>query len=164
MKFGMATHAQFKRDIADRLAHKELYKRVEHAPEKQLDLLIVVDQMLTGFDSKWVNTLYLDKELKYANLIQAFSWTNRLFGKDKPFGTVRYYRRPHTMKHNIDNAVQLYSGDKPLALFVDKLKFNLKRINFTYQEIWQLFKSANISNFDKLPSDKESLWSICQIV
>ncbi|WP_180041969.1 type I restriction endonuclease subunit R [Acinetobacter sp. YH16039] len=156
MKFSMATHAKFKRDIADRLAHKELYKRVEHTPEKQLDLLIVVDQMLTGFDSKWVNTLYLDKMLEYANLIQAFSRTNRLFGKDKPFGTIRYYRRPHTMKRNIDEAVQLYSGDKPLALFVDKLEMNLKRINFTYQEICQLFKSAKITNFDKLPSDKES--------
>lgn len=156
MKFSMATHAHFKRDLADRLAHKERYKRVEHTPEQQLDLLIVVDQMLTGFDSKWVNTLYLDKMLEYANLIQAFSRTNRLFGKDKPFGTIRYYRRPHTMKRNIDEAVQLYSGDKPLALFVDKLEMNLKRINFIYQEICQLFKSAKISNFDKLPSDKES--------
>jgi len=156
MKFSMATHAQFKRDIADRLAHKERYKRVEHTPEQQLDLLIVVDQMLTGFDSKWVNTLYLDKMLEYANLIQAFSRTNRLFGKDKPFGTIRYYRRPHTMKRNIDEAVQLYSGDKPLALFVDKLEMNLKRINFTYLEIYQLFKSSKITNFDKFPSDKES--------
>ncbi|WP_422470454.1 type I restriction endonuclease subunit R, partial [Acinetobacter sp. BJFS-203] len=118
MEFSLATHAKMKRDIADRLAHKELYKRVEHTPEKQLDLLIVVDQMLTGFDSKWVNTLYLDKILEYANLIQAFSRTNRLFGKDKPFGIIRYYRRPHTMKRNIDAAVKLYSGDKPLALFV----------------------------------------------
>lgn len=156
MKFSMATHAQFKRDLADRLAHKERYKRVEHTPEQQLDLLIVVDQMLTGFDSKWVNTLYLDKMLEYANLIQAFSRTNRLFGKDKPFGTIRYYRRPHTMKRNIDEAVKLYSGDKPLALFVDKLEMNLKRINFIYLEICQLFKSAKITNFDKLPSDKES--------
>ncbi|MEG2272603.1 MAG: HsdR family type I site-specific deoxyribonuclease, partial [Acinetobacter sp.] len=101
MEFSLATHAKMKRDIADRLAHKELYKRVEHTPEKQLELLIVVDQMLTGFDSKWVNTLYLDKMLEYANLIQAFSRTNRLFGKDKPFGIIRYYRRPHTMKRNI---------------------------------------------------------------
>ena len=126
MEFNLATHAKMKRDIADRLAHKELYKRVEHTPEKQLELLIVVDQMLTGFDSKWVNTLYLDKMLEYANLIQAFSRTNRLFGKDKPFGIIRYYRRPHTMKRNIDAAVKLYSGDKPLALFVDKLQDNLK--------------------------------------
>ncbi|WP_336152221.1 type I restriction endonuclease subunit R [Acinetobacter sp. 99] len=155
MEFSLATHAKMKRDIADRLAHKELYKRVEHSPEKQLELLIVVDQMLTGFDSKWVNTLYLDKMLEYANLIQAFSRTNRLFGKDKPFGIIRYYRRPHTMKRNIDAAVKLYSGDKPLALFVDKLQDNLKKLNSFFTDIEQLFKSAGIENFEKLPEDKE---------
>lgn len=156
MEFSLATHAKMKRDIADRLAHKELYKRVEHTPEKQLDLLIVVDQMLTGFDSKWVNTLYLDKMLEYANLIQAFSRTNRLFGKDKPFGIIRYYRRPHTMKRNIDAAVKLYSGDKPLALFVDKLQDNLKRLNAIFTDLEQLFKNAGIKNFEKLPEDKEA--------
>lgn len=156
MEFSLATHAKMKRDIADRLAHKELYKRVEHTPEKQLELLIVVDQMLTGFDSKWVNTLYLDKVLEYANLIQAFSRTNRLFGKDKPFGIIRYYRRPHTMKRNIDAAVKLYSGDKPLALFVDKLQDNLKKLNTIFMDIEQLFKSTGIENFEKLPEDKET--------
>lgn len=156
MEFSLATHAKMKRDIADRLAHKELYKRVEHTPEKQLDLLIVVDQMLTGFDSKWVNTLYLDKMLEYANLIQAFSRTNRLFGKDKPFGIIRYYRRPHTMKRNIDSAVKLYSGDKPLALFVNKLQDNLDKLNTIFTDIEQLFKSAGIENFEKLPEDKEA--------
>lgn len=156
MEFSLATHAKMKRDIADRLAHKELYKRVEHSPEKQLELLIVVDQMLTGFDSKWVNTLYLDKMLEYANLIQAFSRTNRLFGKDKPFGIIRYYRRPHTMKRNIDAAVKLYSGDKPLALFVDKLQDNLKRLNAIFTDIEQLFKNSSIENFEKLPEDKEA--------
>ncbi|MFW2162761.1 type I restriction endonuclease subunit R [Acinetobacter beijerinckii] len=156
MEFSLATHAKMKRDIADRLAHKELYKRVEYTPEKQLDLLIVVDQMLTGFDSKWVNTLYLDKMLEYANLIQAFSRTNRLFGKDKPFGIIRYYRRPHTMKRNIDAAVKLYSGDKPLALFVDKLQDNLNKLNSIFIDIEQLFKNAGIENFEKLPEDKEA--------
>ncbi|MFA2944081.1 HsdR family type I site-specific deoxyribonuclease [Acinetobacter pittii] len=156
MEFTLANHAKMKTDIADRLSHKETYKRIEHTPEKQLDLLIVVDQMLTGFDSKWVNTLYLDKVLEYANLIQAFSRTNRLFGKDKPFGIIRYYRRPHTMKRNIDAAVKLYSGDKPLALFVDKLPSNLKHINETFDKIDDLFKNAKVSNFDKLPQDDQS--------
>ena len=94
--FSIATHARFKKDLSLRLAHKEQYKRIEREPEKQLDLLIVVDQMLTGFDSKWVNTLYMDKILEYENIIQAFSRTNRLFGPDKPFGIIRYYRKPHT--------------------------------------------------------------------
>ncbi|MBK5203749.1 MAG: type I restriction endonuclease subunit R, partial [Prolixibacteraceae bacterium] len=67
--FTLANHYKFKKDIAARLAHKEPYIRIERTPEKQLDLLIVVDQMLTGFDSKWLNTLYLDKVLKYENII-----------------------------------------------------------------------------------------------
>ena len=79
-----------KKDIVARLAHKKPYQRLK--PEEQVDLLIVVDQMLTGFDSKWVNTLYMDKVLKYENIIQAFSRTNRIFGPEKPFGTIKYYR------------------------------------------------------------------------
>ena len=76
-EFGIASHAAFKKRSFLRLAHKEQYKYIEKTPEKQLDLLIVVDQMLTGFDSKWVNTLYLDKVLEYENIIQAFSRTNQ---------------------------------------------------------------------------------------
>ena len=83
------------------MAHKKPYERIERTPEKQLDLLIVVDQMLTGFDSKWLNTLYMDKKRTYENIIQAFSRTNRLFGPDKPFGTIRYYRYPSTMERNM---------------------------------------------------------------
>ena len=95
--FTIPTFAKMKKDIAARLAHKKPYERIANEPEKQIDLLIVVDQMLTGFDSKWINTLYMDKVLLYENIIQAFSRTNRLFGPDKPFGTIRYYRKPHTM-------------------------------------------------------------------
>lgn len=151
--FAIATHAKFKKDISARLAHKAPYLWMERTPEKQIDLLIVVDQMLTGFDSKWVNTLYLDKLLHYENIIQAFSRTNRLFGPDKPFGTIRYYRKPHTMEKNIERAVKLYSGDKPLGLFADRLQQNLIRINAIYSEIVDLFNNANIGDFKKLPDD-----------
>lgn len=152
--FTIPTHAAFKKDLALRLAHKEQYKRIEREPEKQLDLLIVVHQMLTGFDSKWINTLYMDKILMYENIIQAFSRTNRLFGPDKPFGTIRYYRRPHTMERNIQEAVKLYSGDKPIGLFVEKLSYNLKKMNAIYGDIALLFRSAGIPDFEKLPEDK----------
>ena len=149
--YTLATHAKFKKDIAARLAHKAPYVRIETAPEKQLDLLIVVDQMLTGFDSKWVNTLYLDKVIKYENIIQAFSRTNRLFGPDKPFGTIRYYRFPHTMEQHINRAIELYSGDRPIDLFADRLEQNLNSINFVFNEISQLFSSAGVENFERLP-------------
>ncbi len=154
-EFTIATHSSFKKDISMRLAHKGNYKRIVKTPDQQLDLLIVVDQMLTGFDSKWINTLYLDKVLEYENIIQAFSRTNRLFDNEKPFGVIRYYRRPHTMKRNIEKAVKLYSGDKPIGLFVDKLPENLNHLNNTFKEIDELFKHANIENFEKLPEEKE---------
>ena len=151
--FSLKIFAKFKKNIASRLAHKKPYTAIEKTPEKQIDLLIVVDQMLTGFDSKWINTLYMDKVLEYANIIQAFSRTNRLFGTDKPFGTIRYYRKPHTMQENINKAVKLYSGDKPLGLFADKLESNLKKLNTLFDEIHELFENAKISNFEKLPDD-----------
>jgi len=156
--FTLANHAKFKKDLAARLAHKKPYLRIDKTPEQQIDLLIVVDQMLTGFDSKWLNTLYLDKLLKYESIIQAFSRTNRLYLEhEKPFGTIRYYRYPHSMERNINDAVKLYSGDKPVGLFVDKLPHNLKKINALYDDIAELFDNAGVNNFEKLPTDS----SVC---
>ncbi len=152
-KFDLGSHGNFKKDLAARLAHKVPYTRIEAEPEKRLDLLIVVNQMLTGFDSKWVNTLYLDKLLEYENIIQAFSRTNRLFGPDKPFGTIRYYRKPHTVKRNVDAAVKLYSGDKPIGLFAERLPHNLERMNASFAEISAIFDAAGIEAFMKLPDD-----------
>ncbi|MFJ5622944.1 type I restriction endonuclease subunit R [Peribacillus loiseleuriae] len=153
-KFSMKSYDKLKKDIASRLAHKDLYKFLERTPEKQLDLLIVVDQMLTGFDSKWINTLYMDKKLWYENIIQAFSRTNRLFGPEKRFGTIRYYRYPHTMEQNIEKAVKLYSGHKPIGLFVEKLEYNLNKLNAIFDDISELFTRSGIPNFEKLPDDR----------
>lgn len=152
-KFEMKTFGGLKKDIALRLAHKEQYKLVERTSAMQIDLLIVVDQMLTGFDSKWVNTLYMDKKMEFENIIQAFSRTNRLFGPDKPFGTIRYYRKPHTMERNIEAAVKSYSGDKPIGLFVPKLEQNLIRLNDIFEEIAQFFGGKENASFEKLPDD-----------
>lgn len=151
--FTIPTFAKYKKDVAARLAHKKPYLGIDRTPEKQLNLLIVVDQMLTGFDSKWVNTLYLDKLLKYEGLIQAFSRTNRLFGPEKPFGTIRYYRKPYTMERNVESAFKLYSGDKPLGLFAEKLEKNLEKMNAIYQDIQDLFDAAGVVNFEKLPKE-----------
>jgi len=152
-KFDLGSHANFKKDLAARLAHKRPYLRLESEPEKKLDLLIVVNQMLTGFDSKWINTLYLDKLLEYENIIQAFSRTNRLFGPDKPFGTIRYYRKPHTMKRNVAAAVKLYSGDRPIGLFADRLPINLERMNSSFAEMAAIYSAAGIADFMRLPDD-----------
>ena len=151
--FKIATFDKMKKDIAARLAHKKPYERIELNSNKQIDILIVVNQMLTGFDSKWINTLYLDKMIEYENIIQAFSRTNRLFGPDKPFGIIRYYRRPHTMEENISKAIKLYSGDKPFGLFANKLNYNLKVLNDVFCQIKLLFENAGITDFEKLPDN-----------
>ena len=150
--FDIGGYAKFKKDVAARLSHKKPYERIK--PDQQLDLLIVVNQMLTGFDSKWINTLYLDKVLVYQNLIQAFSRTNRLFNiNEKPFGSIRYYRMPHTMKRNIEDAVKLYSGDRPRGLFADHLPDNIEHMNQTFKEMFDLFQSAGIPELDRVPED-----------
>lgn len=151
--YGVATFAVMKKDMSNRLAHKEAYKHLEQG--KQIDILIVVNQMLTGFDSKWVNTLYLDKYYKpdqAHDLIQAISRTNRPQDKrEKPFGTIRYYRKVHSMKRNIDDAIRMYSGGRPFGVFVDRLPHNLLRINHIFTEIKELFEAAEIENFSRLP-------------
>ena len=154
--YTIPTFHKMKKDISARLAHKDSYRLVERTPEKQLDLLIVVNQMLTGFDSKWVNTLYMDKVMKYQDIIQAFSRTNRLFGPDKPFGTIKYYRRPHTMEKLIEAAVKLYSGDRPFGMFAEKLDKNIKNMNAVYAQIKSLFEAEGIENFSKLPGGTEA--------
>lgn len=149
--FTIPTHDKFKKDLSNRLAHKRPYINLK--PEQRIDLLIVVSQMLTGFDSKWINTLYVDKLMESANLIQAFSRTNRLFGPEKPFGTIKYYLRPHTMERNIENAVREYSGDRPFALFVNKLDINIGGMNQKFEEMRQLFEREKIENFSRLPEE-----------
>lgn len=155
-RFTVATYQKYKTDVCWRLAHKESYKGIENNnPQEKLDLLIVVDQMLTGYDSKWINVLYLDKKLENEMIVQAFSRTNRIFGSEKPHGIIKWYRYPHTMKANIEKAFKLYSGNKPYGYFVDKLEGNLMNMNHRYEEIKHLFESNGIINFSKNPDSKE---------
>lgn len=153
--FSLSTSAAFKKDISNRLAHKKPYTNIQD--KDKIGLLIVVDQLLTGFDSKWLNTLYLDKILKYESIIQAFSRTNRVYNEqEKPFGIIKFYRKTYTMENNIKKAIDLYSGDKPFQLFVPKLEENLSKVNEIYKEIENLFRSENIENFASLPTEPEN--------
>ncbi len=154
MTYKLANYAKYKKDVAKRLAHKKPYIGIETDHSKQIDLLIVVTQMLTGYDSKWVNTLYVDKTMKYVDIIQAFSRTNRLFGPDKPFGIIKYYSYPYTMEQNINDALEVYV-DRPLGVFVDKLEKNLSNINQRFLTIRDIFYSHDIKNFEVLPDTRE---------
>lgn len=102
-------------DITKRLAHKKPYnQKLTEEDEKlnpqRLDLVIVSDQLLTGFDSKYVNTIYIDKILKEGLLIQAMSRTNRTIDKNaKPHGKVRFFRKGDMMEENVKNALVIYT-------------------------------------------------------
>ena len=151
--FQQSTYAKYKKDVARRLAHKKPYAHIDQ--EHQLDLLIVVTQMLTGYDSKYVNTLYADKLLEYVDVIQAFSRTNRLFGPEKPHGIIKFFTRPNRMEKNIEDALELYV-DQPLSVFVDKLEANLEKINKAFRAIEVLFTAEGIEYFSRLPMAEAS--------
>ncbi len=94
-------------DIVKRLAHKGNYSA---DGTQYIDLVIVSDQLLTGFDSKYVNVIYLDKIMREGPLIQAMSRTNRIFDdRSKPYGKVRFYRDPDQMRENVENALRIYT-------------------------------------------------------
>ena len=154
-KFTLETYDQMKTNVSWRLAHKEHFKNL--SKDQQLNILIVVNQMLTGFDSKYVNVLYLDKILDYENLIQAMSRTNRIFGNEKRHGIIHFYRKPHTMKKNVEEAVKTYSGENTQGVFVNKLPANLKKMEQTYDEIKDLFEKAGCSDFSSLPEDEATV-------
>lgn len=75
---------------------------------QKIDVAIVVDMLLTGFDSKFLNTLYVDKNLKHHGLIQAFSRTNRVLNDTKPYGNILDFRQQQS---NVDEAIALFSGE-----------------------------------------------------
>lgn len=85
------------------------HKWAEYPREEKIDITIVVDMLLTGFDSKYLGILYVDKELKYHGLIQAFSRTNRILNKTKNFGKILDFRFQESA---VNQAVQLFSGLK----------------------------------------------------
>ncbi|MFN4315481.1 MAG: type I restriction endonuclease subunit R [Chitinophagaceae bacterium] len=99
---------QYYQDVQQRIKdHK--YPNADYAANNKIDIVIVVDMLLTGFDSKYLNTLYVDKNLKYHGLIQAFSRTNRVLNDSKPYGTIIDFRGQQPA---VDDAIELFSGEK----------------------------------------------------
>ena len=95
-------------DVQKRIKdHK--YTNADYPHKHKIDVTIVVDMLLTGFDSKYLNTLYVDKNLKHHGLIQAFSRTNRILNDTKPYGNVMDFRQ---QQNEVDAAIALFSGEK----------------------------------------------------
>ncbi|WP_413627765.1 HsdR family type I site-specific deoxyribonuclease [Fructilactobacillus vespulae] len=97
-------------DVAKRTARNEGPYQVLK-PEQEIDLTIVVNRLLTGFDAPRLNTLYMDKVMKYQGLIQAYARTNRLNSKDKTQGNVVVFRRPELMEARTKDAFEKYAGE-----------------------------------------------------
>jgi type I restriction enzyme R subunit len=95
-------------DVQERIKDQQ-YPNQDYPHTQKIDIVIVVDMLLTGFDSKYLGALYVDKPLKYHGLIQAFSRTNRVLNDTKPYGKVLDFRQ---QKDAVDAAVTLFSGEK----------------------------------------------------
>ena len=95
-------------DVQKRIKDQQ-WPNADYPAAKKIDIAIVVDMLLTGFDSKYLNTLYVDKNLKHHGLIQAFSRTNRVLNGTKPYGNILDFR---SQKDAVDAAIALFSGEK----------------------------------------------------
>lgn len=95
-------------DVQQRIKNQQ-YSNKDYAHQNKIDITIVVDMLLTGFDSKYLNTLYVDKNLKYHGLVQAFSRTNRILNDTKPYGNILDFR---SQQDAVDTAIALFSGEK----------------------------------------------------
>lgn len=95
-------------DVQKRIKDQK-YTNQDYPHENKIDITIVVDMLLTGFDSKYLNTLYVDKNLKYHGLVQAFSRTNRILNDTKPYGNILDFRGQQAA---VDESIALFSGEK----------------------------------------------------
>lgn len=95
-------------DVQQRIKDQK-YTNTDYAHKNKIDVMIVVDMLLTGFDSKYLNTLYVDKNLKYHGLIQAYSRTNRVINDSKPYGNILVFR---DQEEEVNKAMIRFSGAK----------------------------------------------------
>ena len=129
----------------------DVAKRVKN---KEIDILLVVNMFLTGFDSKYINTLYVDKNLRYQGLVQAYSRTNRIFNEKKAFGNIACFRN---LKEATDKAITLYSNKEALSTVLMKpYDEYVKEFNECVE--MHLFKIApTVHAVSQLQSEEEKL-------
>ena len=126
----------------------DLRKANPKIPHHKIDITIVVDMLLTGFDSKYLNTLYVDKPLKHHGLIQAFSRTNRVLNGSKPFGNILDFRQQQAA---VDAAIALFSGEKTAdqareIWLVEKAPVVIKKLTEAVHQLDDFMKSQGLEN------------------
>lgn len=128
-------------DVQRRIKDQKFSNKDYHHKNK-IDIIIVVDMLLTGFDSKYLNTLYVDKNLKYHGLIQAFSRTNRVLNDTKPYGNILDFR---SQQDAVNKAITLFSGEEggkaaeiwmvdPAPVVIEDYKEAVKKLGEFMQE------------------------------
>ena len=128
-------------DVQSRIKNQK-YSNKDYPHKNKIDITLVVDMLLTGFDSKYLNTLYVDKNLKYHGLIQAFSRTNRVLNDTKPYGNILDFR---SQQEAVNQAITLFSGEEggkakeiwmvdPAPVVIDKYQEAVEKLGAFMQE------------------------------
>ena len=130
--------------------YNELSKRVKN---KEIDILLVVNMFLTGFDSPSLNTMYVDKNLRYHGLIQAFSRTNRTLGEEKSQGNIVCFRN---LKANTDEAIALFSNPEAKEIILMKpYEEYVAKFNEAFAELQKI--APSVASVDTLVDEEEKL-------
>jgi type I restriction enzyme R subunit len=133
-------------DVQKRIKDQQ-WPNADYPAAKKIDITIVVDMLLTGFDSKYLNTLYVDKNLKFHGLIQAFSRTNRVLNGSKPYGNILDFRQ---QRDNVDAAIALFSGEKSEAearmiWLVDKAPVVIEKLDVAVHKLADFMQSQGLA-------------------
>ena len=133
-------------DVQKRIKDQQ-WPNADYPAAKKIDITIVVDMLLTGFDSKYLNTLYVDKNLKHHGLIQAFSRTNRVLNGSKPYGNILDFRQ---QQDNVDAAIALFSGEKTgeqarRIWLVDKAPVVIEKLDAAVQKLADFLQSQGLA-------------------
>ncbi len=132
-------------DVQKRIKDQQ-WPNADYPHAKKIDITIVVDMLLTGFDSKYLNTLYVDKNLRHHGLIQAFSRTNRVLNGTKPYGNILDFRQ---QQEAVDAAIALFSGEKTgeqarEIWLVDKAPVVIEKLQTAVQQLDAFMKSQGL--------------------
>lgn len=133
-------------DVQKRIKDQQ-WPNADYPATQKIDITIVVDMLLTGFDSKFLNTLYVDKKLKHHGLIQAFSRTNRVLNGTKPYGNILDFRQ---QQDSVDTAIALFSGEKSgqqarEIWLVDKAPVVIQKLETAVQKLDDFMQSQGLA-------------------
>ncbi len=129
--------------------YNDISKKVK---ERKIDILLVVNMFLTGFDSQTLNTMYVDKNLKYHGLIQAYSRTNRILNEQKSQGNIIVFRN---LKNATDQAITLFSNKEAIEVIIMKpYEDYVKKFNEAFIELIKITPTVNSVNDLKSEDDE----------